>query len=182
MGKADKHGGFLTPKAISARIKAKGLTRLRWYCQMCQKACRDENGFKCHTMSESHRRMMSIFVQNPDRFVDDFSKDFEAEFIKTLRGRHGSKRVKANQVYVEMISDRHHIHMNSTVWVTLSGFCRYLHKTGKAEVDTDENGVLYVRYVDKDPEQQRRQAPHPLPTTLLRLCCPSTQPWGFPGF
>lgn len=38
MGKAD----FLTPKAIANRIKAKGLQKLRWYCQMCQKQCRDE--------------------------------------------------------------------------------------------------------------------------------------------
>ena len=36
-----KHG-FLTPKAISNRIKAKGLQKLRWYCQVCQKQCRDE--------------------------------------------------------------------------------------------------------------------------------------------
>ena len=40
MGKAK--GGFLTPKAIANRIKAKGLQKLRWYCQMCQKQCRDE--------------------------------------------------------------------------------------------------------------------------------------------
>jgi len=38
MGKAD----FLSPKAIGNRIKAKGLQKLRWYCQMCQKQCRDE--------------------------------------------------------------------------------------------------------------------------------------------
>jgi hypothetical protein len=37
-----KNGGFLTPKAISNRIKAKGLQKLRWYCQSCQKQCRDE--------------------------------------------------------------------------------------------------------------------------------------------
>lgn len=37
-----KDGGFLTPKAISNRIKAKGLQKLRWYCQVCQKQCRDE--------------------------------------------------------------------------------------------------------------------------------------------
>ena len=36
--------GFLTPKAVANRQKAKGLQRLRWYCQMCQKQCRDENG------------------------------------------------------------------------------------------------------------------------------------------
>jgi hypothetical protein len=33
---------------IANRIKAKGLQKLRWYCQLCQKQCRDENGFKCH--------------------------------------------------------------------------------------------------------------------------------------
>lgn len=40
MGK--EKGGFLTPKAIGNRIKAKGLQKLRWFCQMCQKQCRDE--------------------------------------------------------------------------------------------------------------------------------------------
>ena len=37
-----KKPGFLTPKAIANRIKSKGLQRLRCYCQMCQKQCRDE--------------------------------------------------------------------------------------------------------------------------------------------
>lgn len=36
---------FLSPKAISNRIKSKGLQKLRWYCQMCQKQCRDEVKF-----------------------------------------------------------------------------------------------------------------------------------------
>ena len=44
MGKND----FMSPKAIGNRIKAKGLSKLRWYCQLCSKQCRDENGFKCH--------------------------------------------------------------------------------------------------------------------------------------
>lgn len=30
-----------------------GLGRLKWYCQVCQKQCRDENGFKMHSQSES---------------------------------------------------------------------------------------------------------------------------------
>ena len=43
-------------KAIGNAIKAKGLQKLRWYCQMCQKQCRDENGFKvrpgvCHRLA-----------------------------------------------------------------------------------------------------------------------------------
>jgi DNA/RNA-binding protein KIN17 len=42
-----KHDAF-SPKGIANRQKLKGLQRLRWYCQMCEKQCRDENGFKCH--------------------------------------------------------------------------------------------------------------------------------------
>ena len=40
------------PKWLANKMKSKGLQKLRWYCQMCEKQCRDENGFKCHTMSE----------------------------------------------------------------------------------------------------------------------------------
>ena len=52
---------------IANRIKAKGLQKLRWYCQMCQKQCRDENGFKCHLTSEGHKRQMIVFGQAPTR-------------------------------------------------------------------------------------------------------------------
>ena len=38
--------------------------------QMCQKQCRDENGFKCHLSSEGHKRQMEIFGQNPHRIVE----------------------------------------------------------------------------------------------------------------
>lgn len=48
-----KNGGFLTPKAISNRIKAKGLQKLRWYCQSCQKQCRDEVRFNFRKMFDS---------------------------------------------------------------------------------------------------------------------------------
>ena len=61
---------FFSPKAISNRIKAKGLQKLRWYCEMCQKQCRDENGFKCHQTSESHLRQMRIFQENPQSVME----------------------------------------------------------------------------------------------------------------
>lgn len=67
-----KHG-FLTPKAIGNRIKAKGLSKLRWYCEMCVKQCRDENGFKCHQTSEGHLRQMRIFAENPEAVMKEVS-------------------------------------------------------------------------------------------------------------
>ena len=54
MGKKAEAG---TPKWLANKMKSKGLQKLRWYCQMCEKQCRDENGFKCHTMSEVKTRL-----------------------------------------------------------------------------------------------------------------------------
>ncbi|CAM9004023.1 unnamed protein product [Rhodiola kirilowii] len=147
MGKND----FLTPKAIANRIKAKGLQKLRWYCQMCQKQCRDENGFKCHCMSESHQRQMEVFGQNPNRIVDGYSEEFETEFLEHMKRSHRFSRVAATVVYNEYINDRHHIHMNSTQWLTLTDFVKYLGRTGKCKVDETPKG-WFMTYIDRDSE------------------------------
>ncbi len=70
---------------IANRIKAKGLNKLRWYCQLCQKSCRDENGFKCHQTSEGHRRQMELFGMNANRVVEGYSEEFESNFLEHLR-------------------------------------------------------------------------------------------------
>ncbi|KAL4659318.1 DNA/RNA-binding protein KIN17 [Arapaima gigas] len=152
MGKAD----FLSPKAISNRIKAKGLQKLRWYCQMCQKQCRDENGFKCHCMSESHQRQLLLASENPIKFMDFFSQEFKNDFLELLRRRFGTKRVHNNIVYNEYISNREHIHMNSTQWETLTDFTKWLGKEGYCKVDETPKG-WYLQYIDRDPETIRRQ-------------------------
>lgn len=115
---------------ISNRIKSKGLQKLRWFCQMCQKQCRDENGFKCHLNSESHKRQMEIFGQNADRVIAGYSEEFEADFMELMRRSHPNNRVAAKNVYNEFIADKYHIHMNSTKWFTLTEFVKYLGKTG----------------------------------------------------
>jgi len=147
-------GGFLTPKAIANRIKAKGLQKLRWYCQMCEKQCRDENGFKCHCTSESHLRQMSLFAENATSYMHKFSKEFEHDFVQIMK-RRGRKRIKANALYQELVSDRGHIHMNSTKWSTLSTFVQYLGKSGQAIVDYNGKD-WYVQYIDRDPEAMAR--------------------------
>uniref|UniRef100_A0A3P9IYS7 DNA/RNA-binding protein KIN17 n=1 Tax=Oryzias latipes TaxID=8090 RepID=A0A3P9IYS7_ORYLA len=152
MGKAE----FLTPKAISNRIKAKGLQKLRWYCQMCQKQCRDENGFKCHCMSESHQRQLLLASENPTKFMDYFSDEFKRDFLELLRRRFGTKRVHNNIVYNEYISYREHVHMNSTQWETLTDFTKWLGREGLCKVDETPKG-WYIQYIDRDPETIRRQ-------------------------
>ncbi|RYG64117.1 hypothetical protein EON64_14635 [archaeon] len=113
--------------------------------------CRDENGFKCHTMSEGHLRQMRVFAENPNSILDDFSRDFEKGFLDTLSRGHGTKRVLANRVYNEYIADKQHIHMNATVWTTLTGFLKHLGKEGKAIVDETEKG-WHIQYIDRDPK------------------------------
>lgn len=138
-----------TPKDIANRIKAKGLQKLKFYCQMCEKQCRDANGFKCHLTSESHLRQMKIFSDNAGGILDKFSKEFEKTYMSNLRMRHGTKKVNANNVYQEVISDKQHIHMNATVWATLTEFVQYLGKTGKCVVEETERG-WFVSYIERD--------------------------------
>lgn len=135
-------------------MKNKGLQKLRWYCQMCQKQCRDQNGFKCHLMSESHQRQLLLFGEDPGQFLDEYSKDFEKHFMDILKRQYNTKRVLANVVYNDYIKDRHHIHMNSTKWYTLTGFVQYLGRSGQCKIDHNEKG-WYITYIDHAEEERR---------------------------
>ncbi|CAF2984623.1 unnamed protein product [Rotaria socialis] len=151
-----KDGGFLTPKAIGNRIKAKGLQKLRWYCQSCEKQCRDENGFKCHIQSESHQRQLILVGENSGKYIANYSNEFHSGFFSTLRRSFGTKRVLANTVYCEYIKERDHIHMNATRWVALAGYVRWLGSQGLCEIEQTERG-WYVTLIDKDPDTVRRE-------------------------
>ncbi|UKJ87659.1 hypothetical protein MACJ_000097 [Theileria orientalis] len=136
-------------KWLANKMKSKGLQKLKWYCQMCEKQCRDENGFKCHRLSEGHQRMMQVFCQNSGRFMDGFSRTFENEFMKLMRTRYCKTKILANSVYQELISDKQHVHMNATIWVTLSEFVLYLGRSGKCKVEHTPKG-WYIEYIDQE--------------------------------
>lgn len=76
-----------TPKYLANQMKSKGLQRLRWYCQVCEKQCRDENGFKCHAQSESHLRQMLVVGENAGRHISDYSMQFQHDFVTLLSRR-----------------------------------------------------------------------------------------------
>lgn len=78
------------------------------------------------------------------------------KFLLTLAVRFGEKRVFANLVYNEYISDKTHAHMNATSWSSLSGFVRYLGKTGKAIIEETPKG-WYIQYIDNDPLKKARE-------------------------
>ncbi|RDB14721.1 KIN17-like protein [Hypsizygus marmoreus] len=140
-----------TPKYVANKMKSKGLQRLRWYCQVCEKQCRDENGFKCHVASEAHLRQMLVVGEHAGKHISDFSSTFQSEFVSMLSRRFGTKRVRANQVYQEYIADKSHLHMNATRWVTLTEFVKHLGRSGIARVDETEKG-WFIAWIDSSPK------------------------------
>lgn len=147
MGKAEVGSA----KYISNKLKAKGLSKLKFYCQICEKQCRDDNGFKCHILSKSHNDKIS---QLSHHTIDEYSKDFENSFLKLLRLNHSNKFINANKYYQEYIMDKEHVHLNSTKWKSLTLFCIYCQDTNKLQVRNGEGPEehLQIRYIDRYKE------------------------------
>ncbi|RSL46997.1 hypothetical protein CEP54_013608 [Fusarium duplospermum] len=143
-------------KYIANRMKSKGLQRLRWYCQVCEKQTRDANGYKMHTQSESHVRQMLIVGENTKKYISDYSNQFQRDFLLLLRTGHGEKQVHINHFYQEYIANKEHIHMNATKWSSLTEFAKHLGREGICRVEENEKGV-HISWIDKSPESLRRQ-------------------------
>lgn len=146
----------MTAKAIANKIKAKGLQKVKYYCTMCEKQCRDDNGFKCHIQSDAHQRQALIVSQNPHQFVNEFSQQFLESYMYILKVRYRTKRVLANTVYQDYIKDRDHIHLNATRWTSLTEFAEWLGENGYVKTDSSERGIM-ITLIDRDPETLRRQ-------------------------
>ncbi|PIA92333.1 KIN17-like protein [Cercospora beticola] len=143
-------------KAIANKSKMVGLQRLRWWCEPCQKQCRDENGFKQHTLSESHNRNMQIVGENARGYINEKSREFQRDFIQLLRTGHGEKKINLNQFYNEYIKDKEHVHMNSTKWPSLTEFAKHLGREGICRVEEGDRG-LEIAWVDDSAEAIRRK-------------------------
>jgi len=118
---------------------------------------RDENGFKQHTMSESHVRNMQLIGENPKKFIRQYSEEFKSDFVKLLRTAHGEKPVHLNRFYQEYIANKEHVHMNATQWSSLHEFAKYLGREGICRVTEAEGKGVYISWVDNSPEALRRQ-------------------------
>lgn len=137
-------------------MKSKGLQRLRWYCQVCEKQCRDANGFKMHTQSESHVRQMIVVGEDPKKYINEYSNQFLRDFLLLLRTGHGEKQVHINHFYQEYIANKEHIHMNATKWPSLTELAKHLGREGTCRVEETEKG-LHIAWIDNSPDALRRQ-------------------------
>ncbi|KAK4241106.1 KIN17-like protein [Achaetomium macrosporum] len=152
MGKAEPG----STKYLSNKMKQKGLTRLRWYCQICEKACRDENAFKMHCQSESHMRRALEAGQNFKSVQDEYSKQFLHEFISLLKTAHGEKSIHANKFYQEVIAKKDHTHLNATRWHSLTDFVKYIAREGIVRAEEKEDGI-FIAWIDDSPEAMKRR-------------------------
>ncbi|KAI1827879.1 domain of Kin17 curved DNA-binding protein-domain-containing protein [Xylaria intraflava] len=143
-------------KDLSKRMKMKGLQRLRFYCQVCERQMRDENGFKQHTMSESHVRQMLLVGENPQKHIEEFSRQFLRDFIQLLRTSHGEKSVHINQFYQNYIANKEHIHMNATKWPSLTEFAKHLGRESICRVEETDKGI-HIAWIDDSPDAIRRR-------------------------
>lgn len=142
-------------KWVSNQAKSKGLGRLRWYCQVCERQLRDENGYKLHTQSESHVRQMLVVGEDPKKAINEFSNQFNHDFLQQLRTSHGTKAVLVNHFYQEFIANKHHTHMNSTRWPSLTEYAKYLGREGICRVEETDKG-LQIAWIDSSPEALKR--------------------------
>jgi DNA/RNA-binding protein KIN17 len=143
-------------KYLNNKLKSKGLQRLRWYCQVCERQMRDENGFKMHTQSESHVRQMLLVGEDPKKYINDYSNQFQRDFLQLLRTSHGTKQVEMNHFYQEYISNKESIHMNATKWPSLTEFAKFLGREGICRVEETDKGIQ-IAWIDNSPEALRRQ-------------------------
>lgn len=117
---------------------------------------RDENGFKMHTQSESHVRQMLLVGEDAKKYINDYSSQFQRDFLQLLRTAHGEKQVHMNHFYQEYIANKEHVHMNATKWPSLTEFAKFLGREGICRVEDTEKG-LQIAWIDNSPEALRRQ-------------------------
>ena len=62
------------------------------------------------TQSESHVRQMLLVGEDPKKYINDYSNQFQRDFLQLLRTSHGTKQIEMNHFYQEYISNKEHIH------------------------------------------------------------------------
>ena len=112
-------------------------SKLKYFCQMCNKQCRDSNGFKCHTESGSHVAQMKLFLADPEKYISQFSSEFEDQFFAILSD---DSRVPMD-VYNTLIRDSEHTHLNATRWTSLAEFVTDMHREGKLVIESSTGEI-----------------------------------------
>lgn len=143
-------------KIISKKLKYGRLQKLKWYCEICQHQCNNEQSFRQHVQSDKHRVMMSHFRANSNKILMSNSTAFKNTFLDVLRRMFPNREVAANVVYIQVIKDKNHVHMNSTIWESLHGFCNHLYNHGIIDMRMTERGPI-IKYKGKESQDLQKE-------------------------
>jgi len=99
---------------------------------------------------------MRLFTENPEKYIEEYSRDFEETFLELLRRKYYGHQVLANKIYQEHISDKMHTHMNATKWTNLTGFVDHLVQTDKVESEWTEKG-LFIKIKDSNTDTKMKK-------------------------
>ncbi|KAJ9458690.1 KIN17-like protein [Diplonema papillatum] len=135
----------------------------KFWCQMCQKQCKDKRGFEDHCNGQAHAAAMSLFAKEPEKYLEEFSSRFEEQFMEVLKERYGDSRTKITLVYAIYCAnpDPERVRLNGTRWATVGEFAQYLEKTGgrasnvTVHTEAGDGGQVqhYVQLMDVVPRE-----------------------------
>ena len=101
-------------------------SRLKNFCEICRKQCKDENGFHCHLNSAHHQRKVREFATNPQEHIDKYSQELETRIVQMLKVKYPGEAKDAEEIYEEYAEDKYHVKFNHTYWKNLEEFIEYL--------------------------------------------------------
>jgi DNA/RNA-binding protein KIN17 len=100
---------------------------------------------------------MQVVGENPQKYIQNFSTDFQRDFVSLLRIAHGEKYINVNRFYQEYIRDKEHVHMNATRWSSLTEFAKHLGREGIVTVKEDEKDGLCIAWRDVSASAIKRR-------------------------
>jgi len=77
---------------------------------------------QCHLSSDHHQKNIRLFLENPDKYIEEYSSDFEQNFLDLYKRKYYGARMLANKVYQDYIANPDHTHLNATKWTKLVDF------------------------------------------------------------
>ena len=97
---------------------------------------------------------MELFASDPDKFISEFSNQFEEQFMDLLKSTESGEWILAKNVYAAVISDKDHVHMNATRWTTLVEFVDHLFSKNLIRRRDEGRHGYSIQFLDIETEQQ----------------------------
>jgi hypothetical protein len=73
------------------RNSAEMPTGKRWQTDSLWLWLLTEYSFKCHVQSETHVRQLMVVGEDPKKYINNYSTDFQRDFVSLLKTAHGEK-------------------------------------------------------------------------------------------